>query len=107
MKGRTCADGRKQRKWKSKEESASPNAHANSTLLTSIVGVHENRPVVVADTKGAHSNAEFDEFLLTKFGNEQVGVTCGMDRKYRKHVATEDSKRFLCLVLSKASCGCA
>ena len=72
VKGRTCADGRKQRKWKSKAESAPPTAHADSAFPTSVAHAHEGRFVGIADIKGVHLNAEFDEFLLIKFENEQV-----------------------------------
>ena len=43
LKGRTCADGRKQRQWKTKAESASPTAHTDSVLLTSVVDAHDDR----------------------------------------------------------------
>ena len=36
IKGRCCADGRQQRKWISKEESASPTAATESVLLTGV-----------------------------------------------------------------------
>ena len=104
MKGRTCADGRKKRQWKSKEEYASPTAHADSMPLTSIVDAHESRPVAAADVKGACLNAEFDEFLLIKFENEQVDIVCDIDGKHRKHVSTEGGKRVSCLAWNKALC---
>ena len=75
------------------EEKGSPTAHDDSTLLTLIVGAHENRSVSVTCVKGACLNAGFGEFVLMKFENEQAGITCDTDEKHVKHVATEDGKR--------------
>ena len=82
LKSRTCADGHKQRQWKNKAESASPAAHAESVLLAAIVGACEERLVGVSDAKGAYLSAEFDEFLLIKFENEQVKIMCNIDENY-------------------------
>ena len=37
IKGRNCADGRKQRLCKTKEESASPTVHADAVMLSTLV----------------------------------------------------------------------
>ena len=106
LKGRTCADGRKQRQWKNKAESASPAAHAESVLLAAIVGACEERLVGVSDAKGAYLSAEFDEFLLIKFENEQVKIARDIGEKYGQYAIKENGKEVLCLVLNKALCSC-
>ena len=105
-KGRTCADGRKQRQWKSKVEHASPATRADSALLASVAYACEERFVGISDIKGACFNAKFDEFLLKKIENEQANAMCDMDTKHEKHVVIENRKRVLHLVLNKALHGC-
>ena len=53
IKGRCCADGRQQRKWITKEESASPTAATESVLLTGIIEAKEERKVITLDVPNA------------------------------------------------------
>ena len=102
LKGRTCADSHKQRQWKNKAESASPTAHTESVLLTTIVDGYEERFVGVSDTKEVCFDTEFNEFLLIKFENDQVSIMCDIDKKYRQYVITKNRKKVLYLVSNKA-----
>ena len=86
MKGRTCVDRCKKRQWKNKAELASPAAHAESVLLAVIVGTYEERFASMLDTKGVYLSAEFSEFLLIKFKNEQLKIMCDIDEKYCQYV---------------------
>ena len=44
-----CADGRVQRKYISKEESASPTATTESVFLTEVIEAKEERNVIMLD----------------------------------------------------------
>jgi hypothetical protein len=49
IKARGCADGRKQRLWKTKEETSSPTVRTHSLFLTAIIAALEGRKVVTVD----------------------------------------------------------
>ena len=51
LKGRTCADGRKQRGWCTKKETTSPNAHNESLMMVATIEAHEGRAVGTGDIK--------------------------------------------------------
>lgn len=53
IKGRACADGRKQRATMTKEESTSPTVKIESVFLTSVIEANENRDVAAVDIRGA------------------------------------------------------
>ena len=106
VKGRICANGRKQRLWKSKAESASPTAHTDSVFLTSMIDAHEERATAVVDVPGAYLNAEIGEFLILKFVDEQVDAMCKINSKYEKYVIRKGKRRILYLMLNQALYGC-
>ena len=43
IKGRGCADGRKQREYTNKEDASSPTVAIESVFLTSVIDAHEAR----------------------------------------------------------------
>lgn len=53
IKGRACADGRKQRDKMTKDESTSPTVRIESVFLTSVIEAKENRDVAAVDIRGA------------------------------------------------------
>lgn len=53
IKGRTCADRRVQRKYISKEESASPTAATESIFLTGVIEAKEERNIITLDVPNA------------------------------------------------------
>ena len=53
IKGRTCADGRKQRSYISKEDAKSPTVTGEGLILSCVTDAHEGRVVVTADVPGA------------------------------------------------------
>ena len=106
IKGRTCTDGRKQRLWKTKQESASPTVHTDSVMLSMIVGAHEKRSIAVGDFKGAYLNAIMDEFLHVRLEGEQVEIMCRINPECLKHATKERGTKVLHLALNKALCGC-
>ena len=67
LKGRGCADGRKQQGKYEKEDVTSPTVALESVLLTSIIDAHENRDVAVVDIPGAFLQADQDKDVWVLF----------------------------------------
>jgi hypothetical protein len=60
IKGRGCADGRKQRLNINKEDASSPTVSIEAVLLSSTIDAHEERDVATIDITGAFMQAEMD-----------------------------------------------
>ena len=59
LKGRSCANGAKQRRFlKPDEELASPTVSNEGFLSTCVIDAHENRDIATADVPGAYLHAE-------------------------------------------------
>ena len=106
IKGRTCANGRPQRKLYTKEETASPTVATDSLLLSLVIDAKEGRDVAVADVEGAYLHADMDDYTLLKLTGVDVDIMCKVNESYVKFVTTENNKRVLYLRLVKALYGC-
>ena len=106
LKGRTVADGRKQRSLYSKAETASPTVSTTALMLTIMIDAHERRDVATADIAGAYLKAHMDDFVLIKFTDESVDILITMDPKYADLVTIENGSRVLYARLNKALYGC-
>ena len=49
IKGRGCADGRKQRDWISKEDTSSPTVSTEGLMLSCMIDAMEGREVATTD----------------------------------------------------------
>ena len=65
IKGRGCADGRPQRLYKSKEETASPTIITESLFITCSMEAREGRDVAIVDIPGTflQTAASKDTFI--------------------------------------------
>jgi hypothetical protein len=54
IKGRGCADGRKQRVYKSKEEMSAPTVATESRMLSCVINANKRRTVMTAGIPGAY-----------------------------------------------------
>ena len=70
IKGRRCADGRKQRVYIAKEESTAPTVSTEAVFLTAIIDAMENRNIAVLDVPGAFIQAEIEELVHVRFTGE-------------------------------------
>jgi hypothetical protein len=61
IKGRGCADGRRQRLYTNKEDASSATVAIESVLLTSVIDAHEGRDVATVDIPGAFIQADIDD----------------------------------------------
>jgi hypothetical protein len=106
IKGRTVADGRKQRGLFKKEETASPTVSNDALMLSIIIDALERRAVATADVAGAYLKADMVDFTLLKMEGESVDILCNVHEGYRKFVTYENGKKVLYLKLLKALYGC-
>ena len=63
IKGRGCADGRKQRLYKSKEETSSPTVSTEALMLSCVIDAKERRCVTTSDIPGAFMQADMDKLI--------------------------------------------
>lgn len=108
IKGRICADGRKQRVDTSREEAASPTVMTDSVLITSCIEAYEEREVAVADLPGAYLFAEMDEIVhMVMRGQLAELMAETAPQIYRKYVTySKNGEAILYVTLQKALYGC-
>jgi hypothetical protein len=61
IKGRACADRRKQREGSTKSDPTSPTVALGSVLITATIDAFEKREVSIVDVPGAYLTADMDE----------------------------------------------
>ena len=106
LKGRACADGRPQRKFVSKEESASPTVSLEGLMLSLMIDAKEGRDVATADVAGAYLHAIMDDFVIVKLTGKTIDIMCDVNPDLRKLVVIENGIKVLYLQLVKALYGC-
>ena len=108
IKGRSVADGRKQRGYVTKEESSSPTLSLEALLTTTLIDAVEERDVVIFDVPGAFLQAAFpdEKFVLVKLEGEFVDIMCKVNPELKQYVRIEGKKKVLYLRLLKALYGC-
>ena len=106
VKARGCADGRKQRKWKNKEDSSSPTPRLETIMLISLIAAKERRCVKCIDVPGAFMQADVDELIHVKMEGEMAKLYASLcPETYNKFVTYEHGKPMLYLKLNKALYG--
>ena len=105
LKGRTCADGRKQKGWYEKSDTTSPTVYTDSVMLTSAIDAFEGRVVGTGDIKGAYLHTPQDDFTVIKFIGEQVDIMCSISSEYLQYIVMENGKKVLYLMLNHALYG--
>ena len=107
IKGRGCADGSKQRLYKTKEETSSPTVSTEALFLTSLIDAEEERKVVTVDIPGAFMHADMDELVHMKMRGPMAELLVRVDpAKYRKYLVKDKSGNDILYVeLTKALYG--
>jgi hypothetical protein len=106
IKGRGCADGRKQRVYKSKEESSSPTVAIESLFLTAIIDAKERRDVATCDIPGAFLHADIDEVLHMQIDGPMAKLLVDIDPDlYEPYLTEENGKPVIYVKLKKALYG--
>ena len=106
IKGRTCADGRPERKIYTREEVASPTASNDSIMTKIVIAAHEKRKVVSWDVEGAYLLADQDKYVVVKFVGKSVDIMCSVNPSYKQYVVVENGVKVLYFQLLKALYGC-
>jgi hypothetical protein len=90
IKGRTCADGRKQRETAEPGATTPPTVSLESVLITSTIEAYEGREVAVVDILGAYLSADMDEevIMLLRWRLAELMVKTAPNI-YRKYITVD------------------
>jgi hypothetical protein len=106
VKGRGCADGRKQRLYTAKEDASSPTVATESVFLTCAVEAHEGRDVATVDLPGAFMQADMDDTVYMRIDGTMAELLIQIDpKKYGPCVQYIRGKAVLYVRLKKALYG--
>lgn len=108
IKGRGCADGRKQREHAAKHEVSSPTISTEAVFIIVSIAAKERRDVATVDIPGAflQTDLDEDEKILIRFEGRMAELLAMIDPKlYRQHIAIERGKSVLYAELKKALYG--
>ena len=106
IKARGCADGRKQRAYKSKNETSAPTVAIESLMLSCSIDAHERRSVTTADIPGAFMQANMDELIHMKIEGNLAELLIKTSReKYEKHLTVINGNKIIYVTLTKALYG--
>ena len=106
IKGRGCADGRKQRAHTTKEEASSPTVAIESVMLSCTIDAKEGRDVATVDIPGAFMQADMEDVVHMKLEGKMAELMVRIDPKlYRKYIQIEKGREVLYVELKKALYG--
>jgi hypothetical protein len=106
IKARGCADGRKQRLYKSKDETSSPTVSTEAVFLTAVINAQERRQVMTIDIPGAFMHVDIDELIHVRLEGPMAELLARVDpEKYRTYMSKENGKDVLYVELQKALYG--
>jgi hypothetical protein len=108
IKGRACADGRKQREKAVPGGATSPMVAVESVMITAAIEAHERRNVVVVDIPGAFLSADMDEVVIMAIrGRLEELMVKAAPNIYRKFITLKaNNQPILYVRLQKALYGC-
>ena len=109
IKGRSCLNGSKQRKYLKQYESVtSPTASLEGLLASLVIDAFEEREVAIFDVPGAYLHAKFlqEKLVLMRVKGEFVDIMCDVNPEYKQHVTYEKGKKVLYLRVLRALYGC-
>jgi hypothetical protein len=96
IKGRGWADGRKQRLYKSKEETSAPMVATESLMLSCVIDANKWRTMMTADIPGAFMQTDMDKILHMKLEGPLAKLLNRVDPKlYEKYTTIEKGKPVL------------
>lgn len=107
IKGRGCADGRKQRHNFDKDSTSSPTISTEALFLVETVAAKESRRVTLVDVPGAYLQTELeDEKVIVKFEGRMAELLEMIDPKmYQKYITIEGGRQVLYAELAKVLYG--
>ena len=106
IKGRGCADGRKQRLYTPKDDASSPTVAMESVLLSCVIDAKERCDVATVDIPGAFMQGDQDETVHMHLEGTLAELLTKCDPKlYRQYVVTKNNKPVLYIELIKTLYG--
>ena len=106
VKGRTVADGRKQRSEFNKEDTYSPAMSLEAFIVTLVVDAMEDHDVAITDVSGAFLKAEMPDYVIIRLhGSSLKAILRANKTKYEKYIVIEDGREVLYVRLLKAMYG--
>ena len=105
IKGRSVADGRKQKSFYNKYDITSPTVSTYALLITSMIDAWEWRAVGASDVPGAYLRADMEDFVILRMVGAPVDVLCKVNREHEQFVTEEIGKEVINLQLKKALYG--
>ena len=106
IKGRGCADGRKQRTCETKEETSSPMVATEALFTSCVMDADERREVATCDIPGASTQASMDKVVHVRLSGPLATLLTRVDpKKCSKCIVKEKGKPVLHVKLKKALCG--
>ena len=90
IKGRGCADGRKQRLYLNKDDVSAPTVATEALLLTCLIDAMEGRDVATVDIPGAFMQADMEgDDVHLRLEGKMVNILTKIDPKlYSKYTST-------------------
>ena len=106
IKGRGCADGRKQRTHIKKDESASPTVATEAVFITAVIDALERRVVTVADIPGAFMHSDMDPDVYMRIDGLMAELLLEVDRSaYEPYLTYEKNQPVIYVEMLKALYG--
>jgi hypothetical protein len=106
IKGRGCADGRKQRLYMDKEDTSSPTVTTEGLFLSCTIDAKEGRDVATADIPGAFMQTDMDTTVHVRLSGPLATLLTRVDpKKYKKFLTDEGGKPVMYVRLKKALYG--
>jgi Reverse transcriptase (RNA-dependent DNA polymerase) len=106
IKGRGCADGRKQRLYTAKEEASLPTVAIESVMLSCSIDAAENRDVATLDIPGAFMHADMDDEVYVILEGKMAELLISLDpNKYLPFLHSKKGCHILYVKLRKALYG--
>jgi hypothetical protein len=106
IKGRGCADGRKQRDYLTKEETSSPTVAIESVMLSCTIDAKEKRDVATVDIPGAFMQTDMEGTVHMVLEGTMAELLVKLHPKlYQKHVQIKKGKPTMYVQLKKALYG--
>jgi hypothetical protein len=79
IKGRGCADGRKQRSIFSKDNVSSPTVDIESVMLSCVIDAFERRSVATVDIPGAFMQVDMDDLVHMRIEGTMAELLLRLD----------------------------
>ena len=105
IKGRGCADGHKQRVYKTKDETSAPTIYIESLFLLCMLNAKENHYTVTCDVPSAFMQADINELIHLRLDGELAELLIKVDASYHKFLTYEGKTPVIYMQLSKALYG--